>query len=100
VGGARDEAPPIVCRSSKVRGQGEAEDSDAADGVLALSVTSGVVADRIQSNFIPDILAAVEAAEVFVERVIVTLRKAGPRSGAVHRAHAPPARKASHPAEA
>ena len=45
------------------------------DGVLTLSTPSGLVADRIKQEFIPDILAAAEAADVFVERVTVTLRK-------------------------
>ncbi|MBS0363233.1 MAG: hypothetical protein JSR98_17795 [Proteobacteria bacterium] len=45
------------------------------DGVLQLSTPSGVAADRIRAEFIPDIKAAAEAAEVFVERVVITLRK-------------------------
>jgi hypothetical protein len=46
-----------------------------SDGVLTLSTPSALVADRIRADFIPDIKAAADAAEVFVERVIVTLRK-------------------------
>ncbi len=45
------------------------------EGVLTLSTPSAVAADRIRAQFIPDIMAAAEAAEVFVERVIVTLRR-------------------------
>jgi len=45
------------------------------DGVLTLSTPSGVAAKRIKADFIPDILAAAEAADVFVERVVITLRR-------------------------
>ncbi|HZC16106.1 MAG TPA: DnaA N-terminal domain-containing protein, partial [Caulobacteraceae bacterium] len=45
------------------------------DGILTLSTPSGVAVDRIKADFIPDILAAAAVADVFVERVIVTLRK-------------------------
>ena len=45
------------------------------DGVLTLSTISAVAADRIRSEFIPEILAAAEAADVFVERVVITTRK-------------------------
>jgi hypothetical protein len=45
------------------------------DGLLTLSTPSPVVADRIRAEFIPQIRAAAEAADVFVERVIVTLRR-------------------------
>ncbi len=45
------------------------------DGVLTLSTPSGVAADRIRAEFIPDIKAAAEAVDVFVERVVVTMRK-------------------------
>ncbi|MBV9511526.1 MAG: hypothetical protein JO303_14735 [Caulobacteraceae bacterium] len=45
------------------------------DGVLHLSTPSGVAADRIRAEFIPDIKAAAEAADVFVERVVITMRK-------------------------
>jgi len=46
-----------------------------SDGVLMLTTPSGVAADRIRSEFIPDILRAAEAADVFVERVVITLRR-------------------------
>jgi hypothetical protein len=45
------------------------------DGVLTLSTPSGLVADRIRAEFIPDLKAAAEAADVFVERVVITLRR-------------------------
>lgn len=45
------------------------------DGLLTLSTPSPVVAERIRAEFIPEIKAAAEAADVFVERVIVTLRR-------------------------
>ena len=45
------------------------------DGVLTLSTPSGLVADRIRAEFIPDIKAAAEAADVFVDRVVVMLRR-------------------------
>lgn len=45
------------------------------DGVLTLSTPSGLVADRIRQDFIPDIKAAAEAADVFVDRVMITLRR-------------------------
>jgi hypothetical protein len=45
------------------------------DGVLTLSTPSGLVADRIKQEFIPDLLAAAASVDVFVERVTVTLRK-------------------------
>ena len=45
------------------------------DGVLTLSTPSGLVADRIRSEFIPDLMAAAEAADVFVDRVVVMLRR-------------------------
>lgn len=45
------------------------------DGILTLTTPSGVAADRIKADFIPDILSAAAAADVFVERVIITLRK-------------------------
>ena len=45
------------------------------DGVLTLSTPSRLVADRIRGEFIPDLKAAAEAADVFVERVVITLRR-------------------------
>lgn len=44
------------------------------DGLLMLFTPSKLAADRIQREFAVAILQAVEAAEVFVERVVVTLR--------------------------
>jgi len=37
--------------------------------------SQGSAQDAIRSDFIPDILGAAEAAEVFVERVVITLRR-------------------------
>ena len=48
------------------------------DGVLMLSTPSGVAADRIKAEFIPDLLAAALACDVFVEKVVITLRREGP----------------------
>lgn len=45
------------------------------DGLLTLSTPSGIAADRIKREYITAILQAAEVAEVFVERVLVTLRK-------------------------
>lgn len=45
------------------------------DGVLTLSARTEIAADRIRRDFIPAILQAAEAAEVFVERVLLTVRK-------------------------
>ena len=45
------------------------------DGVLLLSVPMGLAADRIKRAYIPAILQAAEAADVWVERVIITVRK-------------------------
>lgn len=45
------------------------------DGVLTLSTLSQVAADRIKRDYVDAILHAAEVAEVFVDRVIVTLRK-------------------------
>jgi hypothetical protein len=45
------------------------------DGVLTLSTPTGVAADRIRRDYLSAILQAAEAAEVFVERVVVTVRK-------------------------
>lgn len=45
------------------------------DGVLTLSTRTGLAADRIKHDFVPAILQAAEAAEVFVERVVLTVRK-------------------------
>jgi len=45
------------------------------DGLLTLSTPSGIAADRIKREYMTAILQAAEVAEVFVERVLVTLRK-------------------------
>jgi hypothetical protein len=45
------------------------------DGVLNLSTPNGTSADRIKRDYIPAILMAAEAAEVFVDRVVITVRK-------------------------
>jgi hypothetical protein len=45
------------------------------DGVLTLSARTGLAADRIKRDYIPAILQATEAAEVFVDRVVLTVRK-------------------------
>jgi hypothetical protein len=45
------------------------------DGVLTLSSRTGMAADRIKRDYIPAILQAAEAAEVFVDRVVLTVRK-------------------------
>ncbi len=45
------------------------------DGVLTLSTRTGLAADRIKHDFVPAILQAAEAAEVFVDRVVLTVRK-------------------------
>ncbi len=46
-----------------------------ADGVLTLSTPTGIAADKIKRDYVAAVLQAAEAAEVFVERVIVTVRK-------------------------
>ena len=45
------------------------------DGVITLSSRTGLAADRIKRDYIPAILQAAEAAEVFVDRVVLTVRK-------------------------
>ena len=45
------------------------------DGVLTLSTPTGIAADRIKRDYVAAVLQAAEAAEVFVERVVVTVRK-------------------------
>lgn len=45
------------------------------DGVLQLSTPSQVAADRIKSQYLDAVLHAAEVAEIFVERVVITLRK-------------------------
>jgi hypothetical protein len=46
-----------------------------ADGVLTLSTPTGIAADRIKRDYVNAVLQAAEAADVFVERVVVTVRK-------------------------
>jgi hypothetical protein len=45
------------------------------DGVLTLSTRTGLAADRIKQDFVPAILQAAEAADVFVERVVLMRRR-------------------------
>lgn len=45
------------------------------DGVITLSCRTSIAGDRIKRDYIPAILQAAEAAEVFVEKVVITLRK-------------------------
>jgi hypothetical protein len=45
------------------------------DGVLTLSTPTGIAADRIKRDYVAAVLQAAEAAEVFVERVVITVRK-------------------------
>jgi hypothetical protein len=45
------------------------------DGVLTLSSRTGIAVDRIKRDYVPAILQAAEAAEVFVDRVVLTVRK-------------------------
>lgn len=45
------------------------------DGLLTLSCRTEVAADRIKRDFLPAILQAAEAAEVFVDRIVLTVRK-------------------------
>jgi hypothetical protein len=45
------------------------------DGVLYLSTPNRTSADRIKRDYIPAILVAAEAAGVFVDRVMMTVRK-------------------------
>ena len=43
--------------------------------MLTLSTPSQIAADRIKRDYIDAILHAAEVAEVYVDRVIITLRK-------------------------
>jgi hypothetical protein len=45
------------------------------DGVLTLSTPTGIAADKIKRDYVAAILQAAEAAEIFVERVVLTVRK-------------------------
>ena len=40
-----------------------------------LSTPTGIAADRIKRDYVAAVLQAAEAAEVFVARVVVTVRK-------------------------
>jgi hypothetical protein len=51
-----------------------------SDGVLHLSTPTGVAADRIKAEFVPDLVAAAEAVDLFVDKVVVTLRRDSPGS--------------------
>ncbi len=46
-----------------------------SDGVLMLSTPTSIAADKIKAEFVPDLLAAAEAVDLFVETVVVTLRR-------------------------
>ena len=43
--------------------------------MLQLSTPSQIAADRIKSQYLDAVLHAAEVAEIFVERVVITLRK-------------------------
>ena len=45
------------------------------DGVLTLSTPTSIAADRIKKDYLPAILMAAEEADVFVERINLTVRK-------------------------
>ena len=45
------------------------------DGVLTLSTPTGVAADRIKRDYVEAIKMAAEKAGVFVDRVVLTVRK-------------------------
>ena len=45
------------------------------DGVLTLSTPTGLAADRIKRDYLPAILQAADTAGVFVDRVVLTVRK-------------------------
>jgi len=45
------------------------------DGVLTLSTPTNIAAERIKSEFIPHLLDAAAEADVFVDRVVVMLRR-------------------------
>ena len=46
-----------------------------SDGVLTLSTPTPLAADRLKRDYVQAILMAAERAEVFVERVVLTVRK-------------------------
>lgn len=45
------------------------------DGVLTLSTPTSIAADRLKRDYVKAVLQAAERADVYVERVIVTVRK-------------------------
>ncbi len=45
------------------------------DGVITLSTPTGLAAERIKRDYVPAILQAADAAGVFVDRVVLTVRK-------------------------
>jgi hypothetical protein len=42
---------------------------------MTLSCRTSIAGDRIKQDFVPAILQACEAADVFVDRVVLTVRK-------------------------
>jgi hypothetical protein len=46
-----------------------------AEGVMTLSTPTQIAADRIKQDYVQAVLLAAEKAEVFVERVVLTVRK-------------------------
>jgi hypothetical protein len=45
------------------------------DGILTLSTPTGIAADRIRRDYVAAVLQAAEASEIFVERVVIMVRK-------------------------
>ena len=45
------------------------------DGVITLATPTGLAADRIKRDYLPAILQAAETAGVFVDKVMLTVRK-------------------------
>ena len=45
------------------------------DGVLTISTPTSLAADKIKQDYVPALRMAGEAAELFVERVVITVRK-------------------------
>jgi hypothetical protein len=46
-----------------------------ADGVMTLSCRTSIAGDRIKQDFVPAILQACEAAEIFVDKVVLFVRR-------------------------
>jgi hypothetical protein len=42
---------------------------------MTLSTPTGIAADRIKQDYVQAVLIAAQKADVFVERVIITVRK-------------------------